>query len=171
MPGRAHPSVEVAFSSGSSGRVVVTAPFSDMPQAEMIEAPRALRALVTSARGIGAPADTNTRRLGVWVPVCSTYSVRSFRNGVAPMVKVAPSCTIWRAISAGANRSCSTALQPSITGSTRPYMKPSWCASGLGMWITSSVPRCSRSANGTRLDSMVLEVCSTPFGSPVVPLV
>ena len=35
MPGSAHPSVSNAFSGGSSGFVVVTAPFSVIPQAEM----------------------------------------------------------------------------------------------------------------------------------------
>ena len=48
-------------------------------------------------------------------------------------------------------------------------MKPSWWAIGDGMWMTSFSPKCRRSANGTRLESIVLEVCSTPFGSPVVP--
>ena len=37
------------------------------------------------------------------------------------------------------------------------------------MWITSSAPRPRRSAKGARFESMVLEVCITPFGSPVVP--
>lgn len=169
MPGSAAPSVVVVASSGSSGRVVVTAPFSDMPHAEMIAAPSVARALVTSARGIGAPADTKIFRLGVALPELATNSVRSLRKGVAPMVKVAPSPVIWRAISAAVNTSWSTAVAPSITGRTSPYMKPSWWAIGEGMWMIASPPRCSRSAKGPRLESMVLDVCITPLGSPVVP--
>ena len=161
----------VVFSSGSSRRVVVTAPFSDMPQAETIAAPSVGRALATSARGIGAPAETKTRSESVASPEAATCSVRSLRKGVAPMVKVQPSSRTCRAISGAWKISCSTAVQPSITGSTMPYMKPNWCASGEGMWMTSAAPSPRRSAKGRRFDSMVLELCITPLGSPVVPLV
>src|SRR3712207_8099633 len=44
----------------------------------------------------------------------STCSVRSLRKGVAPIVKVAPSPRIRRAISASEKTSCRTAVAPSI---------------------------------------------------------
>ena len=91
MPGRGQPSVVVTFSSESSTRVVVTAPFSDIPQADSTAAPRARRALATSGRGIGAPAETKIRKDGVVVPVAMQKSARSLRNGVAPIVNVARS--------------------------------------------------------------------------------
>jgi hypothetical protein len=42
-------------------------------------------------------------------------------------------------------------------------------AMGDGVRMTSPAPRPRRSAQGAKLESMVLEVSSTPFGSPVVP--
>jgi hypothetical protein len=169
MPGSGQPSVPVIFSSGSSGLAVVTAPFSLIPQAEMIEALSVSCARDTRARGIGAPAETKTLSDGVAVPVSMQCSVSPERNGVAPIVQVAFSSLICRAISSGVNTSCRIAVAPSMAGKTSPYMKPSWCPMGEGMWMMSCSPICRRSAKGTRLESMVLEVWVTPLGSPVVP--
>ncbi len=44
--------------------------------------------------------------------------------------KVARSLMICRAISSATKMSWRTAVAPSMTGSTRPYMKPSWWAIG-----------------------------------------
>ena len=65
MPGSGQPSVVVARASSSSRRVAVTAPFSDMPHAEMTAVPSVGRALPTRVRGMGAPAETKTRSEGV----------------------------------------------------------------------------------------------------------
>ena len=40
-------------------------------------------------------------------------------------------------------------LLSSITGMTRPYMKPSWWAIGDGIWITSSAPRCGTAGSSS----------------------
>jgi hypothetical protein len=77
-------------SSSSSSRVRVTAPFSVMPQAETILAPRAWRACSTSGPGIGAPAHRKLRSVGTGVALSSTALDRSLRNGVEAMVKVSP---------------------------------------------------------------------------------
>ena len=61
-----------------------------MPQAETILAPRPARARSTSGPGIGAPAHRNVLNDGT-PPACVAALVRSVRNGVDAMVKVAPS--------------------------------------------------------------------------------
>ncbi len=43
------------------------------------------------------------------------------------------------------------------------------CANVDAMWITSSGPTPSRSGSGAFAAIRVLWVCTTPFGSPVVP--
>ncbi len=67
MPGIAQPSVWNAF-SGSSSLVVVTAPFSVMPQAETMSAPSVFVARSTSTRGIGAPAARKMRKVATSQP-------------------------------------------------------------------------------------------------------
>jgi hypothetical protein len=74
------------LSSGSSGAVVVTAPFSVMPQPDSTAAPSRSRAERTSARGIGAPADRKTRNDWRFQRPLAASSVRSLRNGVEAMV-------------------------------------------------------------------------------------
>ena len=50
-------------------------------------------------------------------------------------------------------------------------MNPVWWAMGEAMPITSSAVSPSRSTKAVRLAYIVLDVCITPLGSPVVPLV
>ena len=57
---------------------------------------------------------------------------------------------------------------PSMSPISMPYMKPSWCASGEGMKIIAP-SEVHVLANSQTALSSVLEVCSTPFDSPVVP--
>ncbi|MBK9082265.1 MAG: hypothetical protein IPL88_09405 [Rhizobiales bacterium] len=79
-----------------------------------------MRAFDTSGRGTGAPAETKTRSVGVDAPVAMQGSARSLRKGVAPIVKVAPSCVIWFAITAGAKMSRRIAVAPNIGGGASP---------------------------------------------------
>ena len=61
MPGSGRPSVPNTFSSGSARPLLVTSPFSVMPQpAEMAQRSRS-RASLTSWRGMEAPAQMKTR--------------------------------------------------------------------------------------------------------------
>ena len=168
-PGSGQPSVLNERSSSSSSRVSVTAPFSVMPQAETIFAPSAFRACSTNGPGMGAPAHKKVRRLGTATPVSVTVRARSVRNGVEAMVKLAFSALMSAMALPGSHTSCSTALACSRMGMMSPYMKPVWCAMGEAIRITSSAPRCRRSAYGTILAITVLAECITPLGSPVVP--
>ena len=85
------------------------------------------------------------------------------------MVKLTRSLRISSSARAGSQMSCSTTLALSMIGIMSPYMKPVWCAIGEAISTTSSAPRRSRCAYGMMLAMVVLAVCITPLGSPVVP--
>jgi hypothetical protein len=65
MASMATPLLLAARSSGSSGRVMVTGPFSDMPHSEYVRAPTVSLRSSTSSRSTGAEPITTCRRLGV----------------------------------------------------------------------------------------------------------
>ncbi|MCY1443781.1 hypothetical protein D9M71_602140 [compost metagenome] len=67
---------------------MVTAPFSVMPQAEMILVSTEVPAFSTRALGMGAPAATNTFSEARSSRCCGAISIRSARKGVEAMVKV-----------------------------------------------------------------------------------
>ncbi|MOA23747.1 hypothetical protein D3C78_1443890 [compost metagenome] len=103
------PSLWIARSAGSSGKVVVTAPFSVMPQAETICVFTTDPARSTSALGIGAPAARKVRSEVSASGCCGAISIRSARKGVEAMVKVGRSALATRTAKHGSQTSCSTA--------------------------------------------------------------
>lgn len=111
MPRTGWPSVVKTLSSGSSRPLQVTRPFSVIPQPGEMAQPSRARASRTSGRGIGAPAEMKTRSdERSWA--AGTY-VRSWRKGVAPMVKVTRSASMRRAAAAGFQTSSHTPVAPS----------------------------------------------------------
>ena len=100
----------MARSAPSSGRVTVTAPFSVMPQAEMICALTALPAFSTRASGIGAPAATKMRSEASASRWLGAISIRSARKGVEAMVKVGFSAAATLTAYNGSQVSCNTAV-------------------------------------------------------------
>ena len=89
-----------------------------MPQAETIFAPSPARACSTRGPGIGAPAQRKVLRLGTASPLSITVRVRSVRNGVEAIVKVARSVRISSEALIGSQMSSSTALALSTIGIT-----------------------------------------------------
>src|SRR5690606_17046629 len=100
------PSLLMDRSSGSCGSVRVTAPFSLIPQAEIILTPIACRACSTRGPGMGAPAQTNVRKVDTVCPDCCTYLDRSVRKGVEAMVKLTPYSRINCTAFSGCQISC-----------------------------------------------------------------
>ena len=84
--------------------------------------------------------------VGTGVLFSVTARVRSVRNGVEAMVKLAFSALMTSIAFLGSQMSCSTALALSMMGIIRPYMKPVWCAMGEAISTTSSEPSFRRSA-------------------------
>ena len=120
IPSSGLPSVSNTLSGGSSRWVVVTPPFSVIPQHEMTNTPSRSLARWTRTRGIGAPA---VRK------VCSEFRshsstaglfVRSERNGVEAMVNVTPSSEMICTALSGFQTSIRTARPPSIIGIITP---------------------------------------------------
>jgi hypothetical protein len=120
MPPIACPSVPKIFSAGSPGRAMVTPPFSVMPQHDSTSMPSRSVAFWTITLGIGAPAQTNVRRVFTLSRVTASLFARSERNGVEAMVKVAPSAWMRRAASGADQMSSSTSFVLSRIGIIMP---------------------------------------------------
>ena len=73
---------------------------------------------------MGAPAHKKVRKVGTALPDSCTFLARSERNGVEAMVKVAPSWRIKSIARSGSHTSKITALDLSMMGIIKPYMKP-----------------------------------------------
>ncbi|MNC32536.1 hypothetical protein D3C75_808960 [compost metagenome] len=92
---------------------MVTAPFSVMPQAEMIRVPCITpAAFSTRAPGIGAPAEMKVVSEASCSRSSRAMSTRSARKGVEPRVRLQPSSATTRAANAGSQTSCRMALAP-----------------------------------------------------------
>ncbi|MOA25092.1 hypothetical protein D3C78_1457990 [compost metagenome] len=93
--------------------MVVTAPFSVMPQAEMTLVPCiTLAAFSTRAPGIGAPAEMKVFRLASCSRSSRAMSTRSARNGVEPRVRLHPSSATTFAANGGSQTSWRMAVAP-----------------------------------------------------------